>query len=211
MRIRLLQEVSCLYKRALFRLEADGGCTIMVELDRLQVRIVEGELNRPDTFQSQLTGMDGIFIPSDSKFLVQHPIYRIRKAHPLLDWQSSQVLKAWPVVDLLSICARLQASGTLSLLLSISYPMVKGVIIPEDKVCPFLEPTQDTVRWFLTYHNSLNLHQANVYRSCWTWRPLARRTPSSPLDDSLPGLEILQADHSWFIQQSTYFCAPCQI
>lgn len=54
----------------------------MVELDRLQVRIVEGELNRPDTFQSQLTGMDGIFIPSDSKFLVQHPIYRIRKAHP---------------------------------------------------------------------------------------------------------------------------------
>lgn len=67
------------------RLEADGGCTIMVELDRLQVRIVEGELNRPDTFQSQLTGMDGIFIPSDSKFLVQHPIYRIRKAHPLLD------------------------------------------------------------------------------------------------------------------------------
>lgn len=85
MRIRLLQEVSCLYKRALFRLEADGGCTIMVELDRLQVRIVEGELNRPDTFQSQLTGMDGIFIPSDSKFFVQHPIYRIRKAHPLLD------------------------------------------------------------------------------------------------------------------------------
>ncbi|KIR59445.1 hypothetical protein I314_04429 [Cryptococcus bacillisporus CA1873] len=35
------------------------------ELNRLQVRIVEGELNRPDTFQSQLTGMDGIFIPSD--------------------------------------------------------------------------------------------------------------------------------------------------
>ncbi|OWZ63313.1 hypothetical protein AYX14_06754 [Cryptococcus neoformans] len=35
------------------------------ELNRLQVQIVEGELNRPDTFQSQLAGMDGIFIPSD--------------------------------------------------------------------------------------------------------------------------------------------------
>lgn len=58
---------------------------IIVELNRLQVRIVEGELNRPDTFQSQLTGMDGIFIPSDSKFSVQHPIYRFRNAHPLLD------------------------------------------------------------------------------------------------------------------------------
>lgn len=55
---------------------------IIVELNRLQVRIMEGELNRPDTFQSQLTGMDGIFIPSDSKFLVQHPIYRVRSAHP---------------------------------------------------------------------------------------------------------------------------------
>lgn len=48
------------------------------------MQIVEGELNRPDTFQSQLAGMDGIFIPSDSKFFLRHPVYEVRIAHVLL-------------------------------------------------------------------------------------------------------------------------------
>lgn len=68
MRIRLLQEVSRVEKGDRFDVKLMGHCAMILELNRLQVQIVEGELDRPDTFQSQLAGMDGIFIPSDSKF-----------------------------------------------------------------------------------------------------------------------------------------------